>query len=152
MLAGVLFLSGCKFMAASDDLIVRWLLGELKEGTAEELKARRDIAAMLLVIANRRRDPLKQTILAGLAALIDPDARSIHGWWLAAKRPPGAKPTMDRLRVAEIIDEQVKRGIKKEAAVKEAMTLCNVKSRDKALAAYKHWKPFLDRRKRKAPR
>lgn len=57
---------------------------------------------------------------------------------------------MDRHRVAKIIWEQVGRGIKKEAAVQEAMTLCNVKSRDKALAAYDEWKPFLDRqRKRK---
>jgi hypothetical protein len=55
---------------------------------------------------------------------------------------------MDRYRVAEIIWEQVKRGTKKEAAVADAMKRCNVKSRDKALLAYKEFKPIFDRRKR----
>jgi hypothetical protein len=127
-----------------DDLLIDdWLHHRLKEGSAEELQARRSIAHHL------RHGPLRLNLRVALATLIDPETRDVYGWWLTSKRPRGAKPTMDGYRVAAIIEEQLKRGIKKEAAVQDAMTRCNVKSRDKALTAYRKYKPLLDRMKRR---
>jgi hypothetical protein len=132
-------------MPPTDDelLVDDWIHLRLKEGSEEELRARRLIAELL------RHGPLKLSLLVALATLIDPETRDVYGWWLTSKRPRGAKPTMDGYRVAAIIEEQLKRGIKKEAAVQDAMTRCNVKSRDKALAAHKKYKSLLDRMKRK---
>jgi len=125
-------------------LIDDWCHLKLKEGSAEELEARKIIAHLL------RHGPLKLRLRVDLATLIDPQTRDVYGWWLTSKRRPGAQRTMDRFRVAEIIWKQVKLGIKKESAVQDTMTRCNV-SRSKALAAYKEYKHFLDQRaKRRA--
>jgi hypothetical protein len=119
--------------------IIDWLTGKFKEGSAEDLKARRELAKVL------RHGPLDRNLLRILADLIDPDQRDDLGLWLIFKRAQGRRKTMDRRRVAAIIWKQVSAGIKKESAVADAMKKCGVKSRDKALAAYKEWKPHFEK-------
>ena len=119
--------------------IIDWLAGKLKEGSADDLKARRALAKVL------RYGPLDRGLLFILADLIDPDTRDDLSLWLVFKRAPGAKKTMDRRKVAAIIWRQVKTGIKKEAAVADAMKKCNVRSRDKALAAYNEYRPIFEK-------
>jgi hypothetical protein len=129
-------------MAISDQqvrAIIDWLAGELKEGSVEDLAARRALAEVL------RHEKLDMGIRLLLANLIDPDSRDDIGLWLVFKRPQGRTKTIDRRKVAAIIWKQVKAGIKKEAAVADAMKKCGVKSRDKALAAYKEWKPHFEK-------
>jgi hypothetical protein len=116
--------------------IIDWLVGKLKEGSADDLKARRALAKVL------RYGPLDRRLLFILADLIDPDTRDDLSRWLVFKRAPGAKKTMDR---SAIIWRQVKTGIKKEAAVADAMNKCNVRSRDKALAAYNEYRPIFEK-------
>jgi hypothetical protein len=123
-------------------IIDDWLQGLSKDGSAEDLRARWLIANML------RHGPLTLGLRVALATLIDPETRDVYGWWLAPKHPRGAKPTANWFRVASIIEEQVRRGIKKEAAVADAMKKCGIKSRDKAIAAHKKYKPMLDRMRR----
>jgi hypothetical protein len=127
-------------MKISDREITRlsdWLGGGLKEGSAKDLEARRALAKAL------RYGPPDRGLLRVLADLIEPDADI--GLRLVFKRTQGTKRTMDRRKVAAIIWEQVNAGIKKEAAVADAMKKCNVKSRDKALAAYNEYKPIFER-------
>jgi hypothetical protein len=119
--------------------IIDWLAGKFKEGSAEDLKARRALAEVL------RHERLDMGFRQMIADLIDPDQRDDLGLWLVFKRAQGRQKTMDRRRVAAIIWEQVNAGIKKESAVAEAMKKCGVKSRDKALAAYKEWKPHFEK-------
>jgi hypothetical protein len=116
---------------------VAWLTGRLKDGSPEDLEARRALAWSL------RYGPLDRGRRFMLARLIDPDMREILSLYLAFKRPRGAKRTMDRRKVAAIIWKQFKAGTKKEAAVADAMEKCKV-SRSKALEAYAEWEPLFE--------
>ncbi len=121
------------------EAIINWLTGTLKEGSAEDFRARRALAEVL------RHERLDMGLRLSLANLIDPDQRDDLGLWLVFKRAQGRQKTIDRRRVAAIIWKQVNAGIKKESAVADAMKKCGVKSRDKALAAYKEWKPYFEK-------
>jgi hypothetical protein len=128
-------------MTISDHEIKRigdWLSGKFKEDSAEDLEARRVLGKALC------HGPLDLGVRLMLADLIDPDRSEDMGVRLVFKRAPGRARTMDRRKVAAIIWNQTKAGIKKESAVASAMEKCNV-SRSKALAAYNEWKPFFER-------
>jgi hypothetical protein len=119
--------------------IIDWLTGKLKEGSVEDLSARRALAEVL------RHERLDMGLRYALADLIDPDQRDDLGLWLVFKRAQGRKQTTNWRRVAAIIWKEVNAGTKKEAAVAEAMGKCGVKSRAKALAAYNEWKPIFEK-------
>jgi hypothetical protein len=82
--------------------IVDWLGGKFKEGSADDLKARRTLARAL------RDRPLDRDLLFMLADLIDPDQRGDMGLWLVFKRPPGRRKTTNWRRVAAIIGMNAK--------------------------------------------
>jgi hypothetical protein len=119
--------------------LVEWLGGELKDGSIEDLEGRRALARVL------RHGPVDRGLLFVLADLIDPDQREDIGLWLTFKRPPGRKKTTDWRRVAAVIWRELRRGKQQKTAVSIAMEECGVGSRDKALAAYKKWKPIFER-------
>jgi hypothetical protein len=124
---------------ADIDLIAAWLVGELKDGSPADFGARRALAKAL------RHGPLAPSLRAVIADLIDPETGDDIGMKLVFKRAQGAKRTMDRRKVAAIIWKQIKAGVKKDAAVADAMKKCDVRSRDKALAAFNEYRPILEK-------
>jgi hypothetical protein len=119
--------------------IARLLCGEMKKGSSEDMAARRSLAKVL------RYGPPDRGLCFVLADLIDPDQRKFVGMWLEFQRPRGRKRTTDRRRVAAIIWKELRAGKRQKAAVSIAMEKCGVRSRDKALSAYKTWKPIFER-------
>jgi hypothetical protein len=120
------------------ELIVDWLDGDLKDGSPKEIEARRHLARAL------RDGSLTLGMRVGLANLIDPEDRKWMKRSLVFKRPAGARATVDHLKVATIIWHERKAGRQMKSAVSIAMEKCGMRSRDKALAAYKEYRPFLE--------
>jgi len=120
--------------------ISEWLDGKLKEGSTDDLKARRALAKAL------RYGPPDRGLLFMLAGVIDPDCRDDLSFWLVFKRQPGNRSkSIDHRRVAAIIWHELRAGKRQKAAVSIAMEKCGVGSRDKALAAYNRWKPIFEK-------
>ncbi|SRR6266481_1244642 len=112
--------------------IIDWLAGNLKEGSADDLKARRALAKVL------RHGPVDRGLLFILADLIDPDMRDDMERWLVFKRPPGRTKSVDDRNVAAVIWERIQAGDKKEAAYQHAVDTQNVRL-TAAKKAYKKW-------------
>ena len=124
--------------AAEHKLIIDWIAGRFRDGSIEDLAARRAIARRL------RHGPLSVELLAGLATLIDPDFREVHGWWLAAKRPRGRPKSVDDRRVAATVWQELKRGQRMKVAVAEAMGKFGITSPGKVYEAFRKWKPHFE--------
>ncbi len=120
--------------------IIDWLDGKFKEGSSADVKARRALANAL------RYEPRDHGLMFTLADLIDPDRREDVDLWLVFKRARGNRSKrINWRRVAAIIWHETRAGKKPKAAVSIAMETCGVKSRDKALKAYKYWEPMFER-------
>jgi hypothetical protein len=121
--------------------IVAWLAGRFKEGSPEDLEARRALARFL----RGPLGPLDQAPLFMLAALIDPDKRDDLSLWLVFKRPRGNRSRpMNHRRVAAVIWHELRAGKPQKAAVSIAREKCKV-SRSKALEAFDEWKPLFEK-------
>jgi hypothetical protein len=131
-------------MAADPEVItsiVTWLAGRLKEGSPEDLEARRALARFL----RGPLGPLDQAPLFMLAALIDPDKRDDLSLWLVLKRPRGNRSRpIDHRRVAATIWHELRANKPQKAAVSIAMEKCRV-SRRTALEAFYVWKPIFEK-------
>jgi hypothetical protein len=112
--------------------IIDWLAGNFKEGSADDLKARRALAEVL------RYGPLDPGLRFILADLIDPEMRDDLSLWLVFKRPPGRTKSVDYRNVAAVIWERIQAGDPKEAAYQHAVDTQNVKL-TVAKKAYKEW-------------
>jgi hypothetical protein len=126
-------------MSAGDDYrtALAWLSGELKEGTAAELDARRTLARML------RSGPLVLGVRVGLANAIDPDMRDSVGSWLTFKRSRGNRSgKMDHRRIAAVVWHRRAAGDPFEAAIRAAMSKCKA-SRATVTAAWREWSPHF---------
>jgi hypothetical protein len=89
--------------AAEYKLIIDWIAGEFLDDTMNDLAARRVIAKRL------RHGALSLGQRVGLANLLDPDARDVHGWWLVAKRSRGRAKSVDDRRVAAVVQHELNR-------------------------------------------
>jgi hypothetical protein len=122
-----------------DDIqaLIEWLRGDLREGSARDLQARRTLARML-----RSSKPLDPGVRFILADAVDPDGES--GERLVLKRKPGRRQRVNERHVAAYVYQRKKAGVKAESAVKEAMTKFNV-GRSTVTGALSKWRPHFER-------
>jgi hypothetical protein len=118
--------------------IVDWLDGKFKEGSAEDLEARRALAKVL------RHGPLDLSLRLMLASLIDPDLRGDMGRWPVFKRARGRSKAVNDRRVAAVVWHRVKAGEKREAAYQFAAETLGV-SFSTAEKAFAKWEDHFDR-------
>jgi hypothetical protein len=117
-------------------LIRDWLSGKLKDGTGDDLAARRLIAQSL----RSMKDP---GILFAVADLIDPDSDHLtQKLILRGKR--GVPRRVDHRAVAVHIWHQVNAGIPVESAVQGAMDEFDI-SRSPAMDAWSTWRPHFEK-------
>jgi hypothetical protein len=125
---------------ASDEQVhmaAKWISGELKDGTPEELEARRTFAEIL-----RSTLPLDMSLRVMLAARIDPDSRDSFEW-LAFHRAPGRMTRHDLRRIAATVwHHHVVAGDSWESAVAQAEKEHRV-SRATVTAAWHKWSPVF---------
>jgi len=115
----------------------------LRDGSAEEIAARRALARLL-----RTSSPLDLGLRVVLADLIDPDCDAVERQIRFERRRRG-KPSSAHAdkQMCEFIWAHVKDGVKKEAAFQSAMDRFGLK-RSRILKIWSDWQPILKRLKR----
>jgi hypothetical protein len=117
--------------------VAKWLSGELKDGSREELEARRTLARIL------RAERMDMALRLMLANLIDPDNRDTHRQWLVFRRARGRAPRFDlRLIALTVWEKHIVAKHSWESAVKDAMNEHGA-SRTTVAAAWRQWEPFF---------
>jgi hypothetical protein len=118
----------------------------LKEGSAEELEARRALARVL-----RTSKPLDLGLRFCIADLIDPDNDG-DGRRIRFEQSRKGKPSnaLAEREVAKSIWLQVQAGVKTESAIKSATQEFGLQ-RSRILEIWGHWKPILRRLNRRKP-
>jgi hypothetical protein len=126
-------------MASDIQAVIAWSHGDLKEGSAEELEARRIIARLL-----RSSRPLNLGFRSMLADLIDPDDDVAEHRFVLKQRPGNRKRSADHCRIAVYVWRRVAEGAQIKAAAIDAMGHFRVK-RSTVMAAWSKWKPHIER-------
>ena len=135
---------GTEFDRDDVQALREWYRGDLKEGSARDLRARRTLAQML-----RYAKPLDLGLRWTLADAFDPDGES--DLRLSLKRKPGRRKHINDRHVAAYVYQQTKAGEKFESAVEGAMAAFKV-SRGKVTGAFSIWRPHFDRDQKLATR
>jgi hypothetical protein len=111
--------------------------GDLKKGSARDLRALRTLAQML-----RYSNPLDVSLRWFLADALDPDGEGTHR--LLLKKKPGRPKRIDDRRIAAYVYRQTQADVPFESAVKGAMAAFNV-SRGTVTGALSIWRRHFDR-------
>ena len=121
-----------------DDTVKAWLRGDIKEGSPDDLEARRTIARML-----RSEDV---SLIRILADAIDPDNTG-SGWigrLIMKPRGPGRRRRVEQRRIAAFVYQRTSDGVPVESAVKEAEGKFAVES-STVYSAWSKWRPHIER-------
>jgi hypothetical protein len=128
---------GIEFDPNDVQALREWYRGDLKEGSARDLRARRTLAQML-----RYAKPLDLGLRWVLADAFDPDGEG--DLRLSLKRKRGRRKQINDRHVAAYVYQQTKAGEKFESAVEGAMAAFKV-SRGGVTGAFSIWRPHFDR-------
>jgi hypothetical protein len=119
----------------------------LKEGSTEELEARRALAREL-----RTSIPLNLSLRFAIAELIDPDCDEVERRIRFDRRREG-RPSSNALaekQIAEFIFARVQAGVKTESVIASAVKKFGL-VRSRIFEIWRIWKPILKRAKRTRP-
>jgi hypothetical protein len=111
----------------------------LKEGSPEELEARRALARML-----RTSLPLDLGVRFLLADMIDPDNECDRRIRFGHRRKGKPSNAIADKEIAEFIWSQVRSGVKTEAATVQAIKRFGL-GRTRIFEIWSHWQPILKR-------
>jgi hypothetical protein len=129
-------------MTSDGKHIIDLLAGRLKEGSDNELKARRALARML-----KTSLPLDQGVRSILADLIDPDCDINRRIRFTRRRKGKPSNAAAEKLIAEFIWNRRRGGMKMKPVVSAATTKFGLQEK-RILAVWKVWQPILQRLKR----
>lgn len=116
----------------------------LKEGSPEELEARRALAREL-----RKSTPLDLGLRFLIADLVDPDDEAGRRIRFGHRRRGTPSNALAEKEIAEFIWSQVRSGVKTEAAAVQAIKKFGLE-RTRIFEIWSHWQPILKRLHRQA--